>query len=182
MIDAVFPENTIPWTNNFYKWIIFLFSLAALLFCGHFFSDINAMAQDKQIIGAQEEVLIEPYGIRIPARIDTGAATTSLDARDMKITDNTVSFNMAEKYSGVRVSLPIVTWKLIRTSRSRNRRPVVELDLCIASKRMRVLVNLNDRSRMDYPMIVGRNVLAGNFVVDVSKPQGPAAGCCGMEK
>ena len=139
------------------------------------------MAQDKQTIGAQEEVLIEPYGIRIPARIDTGAATTSLDARNMKITGNTVSFDMPEKYTGMHISLPIVAWKLIRTSRSQNRRPVVEMDLCIASKRMRVLVNLNDRSRMNYPMIVGRNVIAGNFVVDVSKQPVSTPECCDME-
>ena len=30
------------------------------------------------------------------------------------------------------------------------RRPVVEIELCVGSKRMRVQVNLTDRSRLDY--------------------------------
>jgi len=46
---------------------------------------------------------------------------------------------------------------------------VVEMELCIASKRLRARVNLNDRSNMKYPMIIGRNVITGNFLVDTSK-------------
>jgi hypothetical protein len=127
-----------------------------------------AVATDKPVIGAVEHVILEPQGIKITARIDTGAATTSLDARNVKILEDKVTFNLSPKFGGAEVSMPIVGWKHIRTSGSRERRPIVEMDLCIDSKRLRVLVNLSDRSEMRYPLLLGRNVIIGNFVVDPS--------------
>lgn len=178
----MFPVNIIAWATPPNRLVIPFFCLIALPFAVPFFFCSRAMAQDRVTIGAREVVIIEPYGIRIPARIDTGASTTSLHAKNIKIKDDTVSFAIPEEYGGIRISLPIVEWKNIRSSRSRDRRPVVEMDLCIASKRMRARVNLNDRSRMEYPMIVGRNILSGNFVVDVSKTDSSTTDSCGMEK
>lgn len=154
----------------------------ASFFITSLFFYVPVMAGDMITIGAQEDVLIEPYGIKVPARIDTGATTTSLDARNIKVTGGSVSFNIPDKFGGKRIILPVKAWKYIRTSRTRDRRPVVEMDLCIASKTIHARVNLNDRSGMNYPMIIGRNVLAGNFVVDVSKPQGQASTNCTKEK
>ena len=42
----------------------------------------------------------------------------------------------------------------------------MELDVCIGSKRLRVKANLNDRSRVKYPMLVGRDVLRHGFAVN----------------
>lgn len=174
--------NIIPIANILNRCTVPIIFLIALPIAFLLFFHSNAAGQDKTTIGALEDVVIEPYGIRLQARIDTGAATTSLDARNITATGDTVSFNLPEKYGGTRISLPIVDWKYVRTSRSKDRRPVVEMDLCIASKRMRARVNLNDRSRMNYPMIVGRNILSENFVVDVSKTDCPKTDPCGTEK
>ncbi len=183
IIDAVSVANILLWKNIFCRSSARYYFLITILFCvGHLFINGPVMASDKMIIGNEEEVLVEPYGIKVPARIDTGAATTSLDARNIKVAGNTVTFNIPEKYGGTRISLPIITWKYIHTTRSRDRRPVVEMDLCIASKRIRARVNLNDRSRMNYPMIIGRNILAGHFVVDVSRSRTAVPECCGEEK
>jgi hypothetical protein len=35
--------------------------------------------------------------------------------------------------------------------------------------RKEVLVTLNDRTHMEYPLLVGRNFLSGDFLVDVDK-------------
>ena len=32
-----------------------------------------------------------------------------------------------------------------------------------------VLINLNDRTKMEYKFLVGRNVLLGRFIVDVAR-------------
>jgi ribosomal protein S6--L-glutamate ligase len=32
-----------------------------------------------------------------------------------------------------------------------------------------VLINLNNRSKMDYKLLVGRNLLLGRFIVDVAR-------------
>jgi hypothetical protein len=75
----------------------------------------------------------------------------------------------ASQVGGATITAPIVDWRYIRTSGSRERRPVIELELCIASRKLRARVNLNDRSGMRYPMLIGRNVITGNFLVDTSR-------------
>jgi hypothetical protein len=120
-------------------------------------------------IGLVEDVILLPWGVRIPARIDTGAATSSLDARGLAINDNIAEFRLPERYGGLLLRLPIVDWKTIRSAEARDRRPVVEIKLCVGPKRLRARVNLNDRSQVKYPLILGRDVLRKNFVVDCMK-------------
>lgn len=129
----------------------------------------DAMAVDKPVIGAIEHVIIEPYGVKVDARIDTGASTTSLDARNLTVSQDTVTFNLSPKFGGAEIRIPVAAWRHVRTAGSRERRPVVELELCIDGKRLRVWVNLTDRSDMRYPLLLGRNVITGNFIVDPSR-------------
>jgi len=134
------------------------------------FSTLGMMRTDEKIaLGRVEEVVLLPWDIRLPARIDTGATVTSLDARHLKIEGNEAEFRLPEEYGGTLLRLPIAGWRHVRSSKGRERRPVVELDLCIASKRLRVKANLNDRSMVKYPIILGRNALRDHFIVDVRK-------------
>jgi len=126
-------------------------------------------ADDKITLSRVEEVILLPWGIRLPARIDTGATVTSLDARGLKIDGNEAEFKLSEEYKGTLLRLPIVGWRHVRSSKGRESRPVVEVDLCVASKRIRVKANLNDRSMVKYPIILGRNALKDHFIVDVKK-------------
>jgi hypothetical protein len=48
------------------------------------------------------------------------------------------------------------------------KRPVVEISVCLGSKLFRTPVTLKDRSEMVYPFLVGRSALKGNFIVDAS--------------
>lgn len=134
-------------------------------------------ASEKIRIGVSEDVMLLPWGIVLPARVDTGAASSSLDARDIKIKGNTVTFKLAPQYSGIELSLPIVKRKTIRSAEARERRVVVELEICIASKRLRVKVNLNDRSGVQYPMLLGRNILMKNFVIDCAQTKCTVPDC-----
>jgi len=126
-------------------------------------------AEEKITIGFTEEVILLPWGVKLPARIDTGAATSSLDARELNIKDNFAEFRLPEKYGGLHFRLPVVGWKYIRSAESRERRPVVEMELCLGPKRLHIQVNLNDRSMVKYPIIIGRNALNKYFVVDCMK-------------
>jgi hypothetical protein len=52
---------------------------------------------------------------------------------------------------------------------------MVPVMLTVAGVQREVLVSLNDRSRMSYSMLLGRNFLEGKFVVDVTgADDGPA--------
>ena len=139
-------------------------------------------ASEKINIGVVEDVMLLPWGIILPARIDTGAASSSLDARDIKIKGNTVTFRLAPQYSGIELSLPIVKRKTIRSAEAREKRVVVELEICIASKRLRTRVNLNDRSRVQYPMLLGRSTLTNNFVIDCTQIKCTVPSCPGVQQ
>ena len=125
--------------------------------------------KEQIIIGCVEDVVLLPWEIKLPARIDTGAAISSLDARDLSIKDDFAEFRLPKQYGDLQLRLPIVGWRTIRSAEAKERRPVVELELCIGPKRIKTRVNLNDRSRVKYPIILGRNVLTNNFIVDSTK-------------
>jgi hypothetical protein len=127
------------------------------------------MAQDKITIGLVEEIILLPWGVKIPARIDTGAAVSSLDVRDLRVKGKIAEFTLPPKYGSARISVPIVAWQKVRSAESRERRPIVEMDLCVGPKQIRARVNLNDRSQVQYPFLIGRNILKENFVVDCMK-------------
>jgi len=126
-------------------------------------------AEEKTVLGGIEDVILLPWGIKLPARIDTGAAKSSLDAREIKVQDDMIEFKLPKKYGGLQIRLPIMGWRHIRTPEGLERRPVVELEICLGSKRFLTLVNLTDRSMVKYPLILGRNSLRENFLVDVRR-------------
>jgi len=136
--------------------------LAAFLF----FALGSVNAGEKIPIGTVEDVILLPWGIRMPARIDTGAARSSLDARELMIKDDIAEFKLPKKYGGRKLQLPIIGWVQTRSAEAREQRPVVEITFCVGPKRIRAEVNLNDRSMVRYPLIIGRDVLKENFVVD----------------
>ena len=147
--------------------LIFLASSSILLLSLFLPSEGNRVqAQEKITIGLVEDVILLPWGIKLPARIDTGAAHSSLDARGLTIKDNIAEFKLPKKYGGLQLRLPIIDWQTIRSAESKERRPVVEVELCVGPKQLRARVNLNDRSQVRYPLIIGRDILRGNFVVD----------------
>ena len=94
---------------------------------------------------------------------------TSLDVHDLTVRNKVAQFRLPEKYGNTLISLPVIRYCKVRSADSRGRRPVVEIELCVESKRMRVRVNLNNRSHLEYPLILGRNVLNQGFVVDCAQ-------------
>jgi hypothetical protein len=131
--------------------------------------------RDKPIIGAEEEVLILPWEIRLRARVDTGAATSSLDARNIRVQrrsgKRSVRFTLvSDDGSRVALDLPLSGYhRVVSADSGIERRPVVRIVICVAGLRAETEVSLNDRSSMQYRMLLGRNVLEGRFLVDVSR-------------
>jgi hypothetical protein len=141
--------------------LMFLLVLAIL-----FFPSGNGSAGEKITVGEVEDVVLMPWGVRLPARIDTGAATSSLDARELNVKNNTAEFRLPKKYGSLQLRLPVIGWQKIRSADFKEKRPVVEITFCMGPKLIHTQVTLNDRSTVSYPLIIGRNVLKDNFVVD----------------
>ena len=144
--------------------------IAALctLLWGFIPGDAWAEPGERISLGSVEEVVLLPWGVRLPARIDTGAATSSLDARELTVKDDIADFKLPVKYGGVHLRLPVLRLKEVKTSATKSRRPVVAIELCIGNRRIQTEVNLNDRSQVKYPLIIGRNTLKHNFIIDCS--------------
>jgi hypothetical protein len=137
----------------------------------------GVQAGEKIVVGEIEDVILLPWGVKLPARIDTGAALSSLDARDLKVEGGFAEFRLSKKYGGMQLHLPIVDWLTIRSSEASEERPIVEVELCIGSKRVRTRVNLNDRSTVKYPLLIGRNTLKEQFVVDCTQERCSPPAC-----
>jgi hypothetical protein len=143
--------------------ILFMFATAAGLFA------TPAYATDTIAIGAVEDIFIMPFGTKIPARVDTGAASSSLDVSDYNIVGKYVTFTLSERCGGHKIRSRLVGIKTIRTTDGKSKRPIIALYICIGSEVIKTNVTLHDRTKMDYPFLMGRRTLQGRFMVDVSR-------------
>ena len=136
-----------------------------------------APEQPRPVIGRVEYVVVRDVGLRLKARIDTGAGVSSINAKILEIKKTPdgerVKFELADA-EGVTKTLErdVVGWSKIKVmgSDEKNRRPIVELRICLGGKKLKGRVNLSDRSAYLYPVLVGRNLLnTGKFLVDPSQ-------------
>jgi hypothetical protein len=112
------------------------------------------------------------------ARVDTGAMTTSvhvdewaIEGESEKMEENIgkkIRFRMKNhKGESQWLESRVEEIGVVKTSEQEETRYKVQLTLCWNDVKKPVLVTLNDRSHMKYPMLLGRNFLEGDFVVDV---------------
>lgn len=134
-----------------------------------------ATKKPKVTIGRLEKVYIREAAVILTAKIDTGTQSSSVNARDIAMVNRGgrtwVRFTV--EASGVRpvtLERPLVRFaKFKANARAQPKRPVVELGLCISTLYRRTQVNLVNRSRFRYPVLIGRRFLFGHAVVDTEK-------------
>lgn len=144
--------------------------------------DTVAKQTPKQVIGATATVTEVTSGLPFSARIDTGATTCSIHALKWEIEDPA---RVPKKNVGKPIRVQIANEKGetawvdgVIAARVRVRSSVqdeddyhgrykVLLPLEYNGVKKDVLVTINDRTNMEYPLLVGRNFLRGDFVVDV---------------
>ncbi len=128
-----------------------------------------------EVIGWVEKVRIYPGNAVLKAKIDTGAKTSSLHVTKIKLIEHNreewVHFTVTSLNGDVipfeRKIQRVASIK--RHFEDTHRRLVVLLGICIGNTYREAEVNLIDRSELNYPMLVGRQHLAGNFIVDSAR-------------
>ncbi|MDJ0669213.1 MAG: RimK/LysX family protein [Desulfobacterales bacterium] len=132
--------------------------------------------QGMRIIGEVEPVTIVKAGLTLPARIDTGATTSSLDARDIERFERDgkkwVRFILLDRRSGKKVKVEgrlTRTVEITRHGTDPQYRPVVKLKAILGQAELYREFSLTDRSAFTYPVLIGRNFLQGEFIVDVTR-------------
>lgn len=110
----------------------------------------------KTIIGLTEPVAIfSRVGVQkiVIAKIDTGASNSSID------TDLASQLKLG----------PVIKSKLIKSASGNRVRPVIELVIGLADKKMKEEFTLADRWHMRYRVLIGQNVLKHGYLIDPSK-------------
>ena len=125
------------------------------------------------LIGTTEwtEVRVEAGGFALAAKVDTGAATSSINAVDIEPFERGgqkfVRFRVPD--AGV-IETPVVKKMKVKSSNGeKESRYYVELMLCVGTVAEPVLFSLADRGEMKFPMLLGKEFLSGKYAVDVSR-------------
>lgn len=130
----------------------------------------------KLVLGEYEWVKFPEQDLAAQARIDTGASISSISAISIEKFER-------EGKTWYRFQFPCDGHKLlpmeapfVRTIRTRQAsaedievRPVVRLEIQIGDVTTVSEFSLKDRTKMDFPVLIGRTFLIDNAVVDVSK-------------
>lgn len=115
-----------------------------------------AGTKDKIILGMAEFVTLKGKDRRVkktlPARIDTGATRSSIDAKIVK-----------ELKLG-----PIVSVLEVKNANGVSLRPTIKVEFKIKDINMKAEFTISDRRHMKYKALIGRNVLKKGFLVDPS--------------
>lgn len=128
----------------------------------------------KLMIGEVEFFTVQPGNLRLEARIDTGATTSSLHAIDAENFERDgkpwVRFKSGTPGKMETLELPWTRHVRIKGEDEEfDRRPVVLIEVTVDGHRRRIEATLNDRSNYTYPLLIGRNFLRDNCIVDVSR-------------
>ncbi|MBE8607214.1 ATP-dependent zinc protease [Vibrio cyclitrophicus] len=116
--------------------------------------------------------VVEVNGMKFPAKLDTGADVSSMNAvnikRFKKDGQDMVSFtyqnNQGDKQDFTKPVIDVMRIKAKKGEKV-NIRPVVEMKVKLGDLEKEVRVNLQDRSRFEYSMILGKNFLKHGAVV-----------------
>ncbi len=111
--------------------------------------------------------------IDVPAKIDTGAYSSSIWASNIKVVDDELRFTLFNKqspfYSGKVIKTKTFKVLTIRNSFGHTElRYKVPLRVKIEDRLMKIQFTLSNRSANRFPILIGRRTLQSRFVVDVS--------------
>ena len=132
-----------------------------------------------RLIGATATVTEASSGLPFLARIDTGATTCSIHCEAMEIEDASddakqnigkpIRFLVKNKKGQSEwLTAVIEDYTIVRTSERADWRYKVKLGLRWQDMEKSVLVTLNDRAQMKYPVLIGRNFLRNDILVNVA--------------
>jgi len=133
---------------------------------------------DKTILGQTEWVYVSKVKENFKGRIDTGAATSSINAVDIQRfeRDGTkwVRFNLthAEGETADMIEARVIRIAKIRQSSQLGEsveRPVIQLHVRIGDVAQLTEFTLTNRQQMAYPVLIGRTFMRDVILVDVSK-------------
>lgn len=135
----------------------------------------------KEMLGRNEWVGFPTVGTYLKARVDSGANTSSLSAHDVtefeRDGESWVRFKLAleddepavDSMRDDVIEAPVTRRVKIIQASGTDSRPVISLLMTLGPLKQRVEFTLNDRSHLDYPVLLGRRFLMDIALIDVSQ-------------
>ncbi|MEM9937693.1 MAG: RimK/LysX family protein [Pseudomonadota bacterium] len=133
----------------------------------------DVRGKDQVVLGYIEDAYVGKLGLSMKAKLDTGADTSSLYARDVELykksgKDTWVQFRVVGKNGrSIRYDQNVISFVAIKLKTGgTQRRPVIHLPLCVGGASGLAEFTLADREQFDYQVLIGREFLASRIVVD----------------
>ncbi|WP_311943853.1 ATP-dependent zinc protease family protein [Halomonas piscis] len=143
--------------------------------------EADSLLSTKTLVGRSEWVGLPKLETYLKARIDSGAKTSSLSVREItdfeRDGDDWVRFKLSLKDEDEVVEARRDEWieapverrvRIIQATGEASR-PVISLLMTLGPIRQKVEFTLNDRSHLDYPVLLGRRFLLDIALVDVAQ-------------
>ncbi len=136
------------------------------------------MDKQLQTIGRAEHISFPKLNITVPARVDTGARTSAIWASNIKVVGTQLQFVLFDKsseyYNGeVLTAVSYGTIPVTSSMGTVEERYVVKLLVQLEGRKINASFTLANRSTQVYPVLVGRNILRGKFIVNVKLAGAP---------
>lgn len=134
-------------------------------------------SESPKTLSAIEPVYFIDLDLALSARVDTGAQTSSLSARDIELFrfegEKWARFEVVhpDLSNEVKVEAPVVRFAEIKQANHPEpiSRPVVALVIEVQQHAYRLEFSLTDRSHLHYPVLLGRNLLQQGWLVDINQ-------------
>jgi len=139
-------------------------------------SNAASRPEEKTVVGWIEPVEFVDWGIqKLNAKVDTGARTSALHVEDIEfLPDDFASFDVIlsrqRAHRRKHIVAKISRWGRVRSSNGHyTNRCFVRTTIRIGPGEKEIEVSLISRERMTYRMLLGREALGKDFIIDVSR-------------
>lgn len=131
--------------------------------------------QEKAVIGNAVAVSFPELGFeKVVSRVDTGARNSAIWVSRAELVDGVlevVFFDKTSSYFTGQVHRIMSHERIVVTNSTGHaeERFMIRLLVRVGTRKIRARFTLANRSQQVYPILIGRNILRGKFVVDVHK-------------
>ena len=131
--------------------------------------------KEKAIIGSTEFVNFGERAQKVSAKIDTGADSSAVWASNIRIDkDGVLKFSLfgegSPYYDGKIFKRTDYSVARVRSSSGHEQiRYRTHFWVKLGGRKIKMLMNLSDRSKNEFPVLIGRRSISGKFLVDVSR-------------
>lgn len=125
-----------------------------------------------KLIGRRELVSFPLLNIsKVEAKIDTGAYTCAIHCKNIVLKNNSagplLTFQLLD--DTIYHFNQFAQKKIKNSFGEMEERYIIKTVIVIGKKNIKSTISLSDRESMRYPVLIGRRLLKGKFIVDVSK-------------